>query len=84
MEGRMVNGRGGRVYIVVQAARRRHTRNGDAKPHAVIHGSPVYFAKQLSCWCSRYLPVPRPYMPTMGLPVPGHSEQALNQPVATL
>jgi hypothetical protein len=30
----MVNGR---VYIVVQAARRRHTRNGEAKPHAVIH-----------------------------------------------
>jgi len=38
----MVNGREERVYIVVQAARRRHTRSGRAKPFCVIHRSSVY------------------------------------------
>jgi hypothetical protein len=45
MEGRMVNGREGRVYTVVQAAKVTPCPKRDAKPHAVIHSSSVYFHK---------------------------------------
>lgn len=36
-EGRMVNRREERVYIVVQAARRRLARRGRARPDGVVH-----------------------------------------------
>jgi len=39
MEGRIVNGREGRVYIVVQAARGCHPRKIHANPQGVIHKS---------------------------------------------
>jgi hypothetical protein len=40
-KGEWSTGEGGRVYIVVQAARGRHTRMICAKPFSVIHRSPT-------------------------------------------
>jgi hypothetical protein len=37
IEGRIVNRREERVFIVAQAAMGRHTRSGGAKLHGVIH-----------------------------------------------